>query len=338
MGKKPAVKAKAKAAATKVEEPVEEVSAEQIEAKRLWQQRRDGGKWCDAKLDVVRKLGETTKDLAKAKGIGSYDWLSAAHDFHEIRLLKLAKRLKEKELDGVPPELKEGVEAYTAQFAQSADIPKDDLKEFRDVWDMVEEKPNLFVRAAESEDAIATIEQLKAWSDCSLVEFKKFIAILQANLSSPGVQEAGLMRIGWLCTEAQKEKTTTEGLQVSFVFPAIKKAMDDHLADPGVQRGGCAAMRGLVTVEGQFGLLCDAGGSELAVQALKAHFKDKEVAYAANGFFWTGGQKAGTNSAENTRMRLAGAIEALVKVMEYWAWDQTLCGRIRVTLPFLHAD
>merc|ERR1712032_25699 len=110
------------------------------------------------------------------------------------------------------------------------------------------------------------------------------------------------------------------------------------MGDAQVQRAGCAALRGLSLTKGQLGLLRDAGGIQLAVEAVRAHYKDKDVAMAGNGAFWAMCQKAGKNSPELSTMREAGVIDILQKVMVHHAWDQTLCGKVRVTLPFIAED
>jgi hypothetical protein len=344
-------KAKAGYEAAKVEEaPAEEVmSAEQQEARRIFTERRNGVKWCEAQLEIFMGpagLCEITKEAGIKRANedrskqGSHDWLVVAHEFHQKKITRTRNRLKEKELDSVPQEVQEGVAAYLAQFPnKETDCNKDDIKLFQQVWDCCDEQKEQFVRRAETDEDKKVIEEIRAWSGQNVADMAKFTGLLQANLISAGVQEAGLMRLGWLCTEAQKEGAPpADGLTVKSVLPAIKAGMEKHMADAPVQKAGCAALRGLALIDGQLGLLCDAGGATLAVNGLMTHFKDKDVAVAANGFFWAGGQKAGKNSAENAIMRHAGAIDALAKVMTYWAWDQTLCGRIRVTLPFLEAD
>jgi len=343
-------KAKAGYGAAKVEEaPAEEVmSADQMEARRIFTERRNATKWCEEQLlmfmgptglcEITKEAGIFRANEDRSKQ-GSHDWLVVAHEFHQKKITRQRNRLKEKELDSIPQEVQEGVAAYLAQFPNKETDETRDIKLFQQVWDCMDEGKEQFVRRAETDGDKKVIEELKAWSGNNVADMAKFTGLLQANLISAGVQEAGLMRLGWLCTEAGKEGAPpAEGLTVKSLLPAIKAGMEKHMADAQMQRAGCAALRGLALIDGQLGLLCDAGGATLAVNGLMTHFQEKDVAVAANGFFWAAGQKAGRNSAENAIMRHAGAIDALAKVMTYWAWDQTLCGRIRVTLPFLEAD
>uniref|UniRef100_A0A7S2L6Y2 Uncharacterized protein n=1 Tax=Zooxanthella nutricula TaxID=1333877 RepID=A0A7S2L6Y2_9DINO len=89
---------------------------------------------------------------------------------------------------------------------------------------------------------------------------------------------------------------------------------------------------------GQLPLLRDEGGIQLAAEAVFAHYKDKELAVSANGAFWAMAQAAGKNSPEVSTMREAKVPDCLLKVMAHHAWDQTLCGKLRVTLPFITED
>uniref|UniRef100_A0A7S4R5P0 Uncharacterized protein n=1 Tax=Alexandrium monilatum TaxID=311494 RepID=A0A7S4R5P0_9DINO len=328
MGKKPAAgKAKAKASSKKAEpEPEEEQpTPEQLEAKRLWQQRREASKWAQAQLAAVREQVAAAK---KAK----LDWLEAAHEFHEIRLIKLAKRLEEKTLDAVPQELRDGVEAYLSQCAGGPATEKEGFDERRGAWDALDQDSAAYVRKPESPEAAAAAEALKAEQAAEAVT-----KAMVAHAASPAFQEAGLIRLGGLFGQA-REGAELPGLTCEATMPAIGAAMRGHLADPGVQRAGCAALRGLAMAPGQLPLLRDAGGIEVVVTALNAHYKDKEVALAANGAFWAMAQSAGKNSPEIATMRAAGVEEALLKVMTHHAWDQTLCGKVRVTLPFIQED
>lgn len=332
---KPPAKAKAKAKAEdKVAEPAEDEAAiaERAEARRIYEQRRDAKKWVQAELDMVRTL------LAAATKRGNCDWLQVAHEFHEVQLIRLLKRLEDKELSAVPAELKEGVEAYVSQFAANADIQQDGLNSFREVWDLLAGGGPAFARGPESPEAAIAIEQLKCWTTTNMEGIQKFSDLMQIHLSSPGAQEAGLIRIGGLLGKAREGYEAGDGLTAGGLMPAVKDAMGKHLADPEVQRSGCAALRGLAMAKGQLPPLCDAGGVELAVEGLKAHFKCAEVAGTANGTFWAMAQAAGKNSPEHSRLRTAGVTEVLLKVMTHHAWNQALCGRVRTTLPFLTED
>mmetsp|Transcript_45752 Transcript_45752/g.126954 ORF Transcript_45752/g.126954 Transcript_45752/m.126954 type:complete len:334 (+) Transcript_45752:98-1099(+) len=333
MGKKPAAKSKAKAkAAPEPEKEDEAESAEKLEAKRIWQQRREASKWAQSQLDAIRGQVE-----AAAKK-GNCDWLQVTHEFHEVRLIKLAKRLAEKTLDGVPDELRSGIEAYLSQFAGGKEVTQEGLCEHREAWDALEpEGGAAYARAAETPEAVAAAEQLRAWSDASEAGVQKFADVLRAHSASPGVQEAGLTRIGGLLAEA-REGSAAGGLTSPALMPLIDSAMRGHLRDPDVQRSGCAALRGLALADAQLPHLCDAGGVHLAVEAVKEHFKSKEVALAGNGAFWAMAKSAGRNSPELSAMRTGGVVEVLMKVMTHHAWDQTLCGKVRVTLPFITED
>merc|ERR1712070_581314 len=114
--------------------------------------------------------------------------------------------------------------------------------------------------------------------------------------------------------------------------------MKSHLNDGELQRAGCAAMRGMSKAEGQLPALVDAGGAELVVAAILTHYKVKEAASTGNACLWAMSQKAGKNSPELAALVKAGAVEVLMKVMHHHAWDQTLCGQVRLTLPFLVED
>merc|ERR1712187_171059 len=118
----------------------------------------------------------------------------------------------------------------------------------------------------------------------------------------------------------------------------IELGMKGHLADPEVQRSGCAALRGVAMAHGQLPALCDAGGVQMAVQAVRTHFKLKEVVSAGNGAFWAMAKASGKHSPEHAVLREAGVVEVLTKCMDHHAWDQTLVGRIRVTIPFIKED
>jgi len=337
MGKKPPARAKPKAKAeAPPEDPPEEESAEQLEKKRLWQQRREATKWTQAQLTVVRG------QLEAAKSKGGNDWLQVAHEFHEIRLIKLAKRLDEKTLDALPQELREGVEAYLAQCASGPAADKDSFKTFEDAWDHLEaEGGEAYKRPPDSPEAAAVAEKLKAWSDASASGVAEMADLMKCQGASAGVQEAGLNRVGKLFSEAREQGEATAamaGLTSAALMPAIEAAMRGHPADPEVQRAGCAALRGIAMAPGQVGLMCDAGGVQLAVDAVRAHFKQKEVVLSANGAFWEMAKVAGKNSPEIGKMRQADVPGALLKCMDHHAWDQTLCGKIRVVLPFITED
>lgn len=336
MGKKPPARAKPKAKAEAEPDPPEEESAEQLEKKRLWQQRREATKWTQAQLTVVRG------QLEAAKSKGSGDWLQVAHEFHEIRLIKLAKRLEEKTLDALPQELRDGVEAYLAQCIGGPAADKDGFKTVQDVWDHLEaEGGEAYKRPPESPEAAAAAEKLKVWSDASASGVAEMAALMKSQGDSASVQEAGLTRVGGLFSEAREQAEPTSamaGLTVALLMPAVEAAMRGHPADAEVQRRGCAALRGIAMAPGQLGFMCDAGGVQLAVEAVRTHFKQKEVVMAANGAFWEMAKVAGKNSPELGKMRTADVPGALLKCMDHHAWDQTLCGKIRVVLPFITED
>lgn len=331
MGKKPATKAKAKAKAVveKEEEPTE--TPEQLEAKRIWKQRRDALKWAQANLEAVRA------QVQAAQKRGNCDWLLAAHEFHEVKLIRLCKRLEEKALDSVPQELRDRLEAYLSRCASTTPVEQESFQEDRDMWAALEVDGAGYVRKAEPPGAEAVAEELKAWTSISEEGVAKFAARMKEHLASPSAQEAGLVRLGGLFSEV-REGLEGPGLTCAALFPTIEAAMKAHVPDPGVQRAACAALRGLAMAPGQLALVCDAGGVTLIVDAVNTHFKDKEVALAANGAFSAMANLAGRNSPEVATMRVAKVVECLLKVMTHHAWDQTLCGRVRVTLPFITED
>lgn len=333
MGKKPAVKAKAKSKAEAAPEPVEEApTAEQLEAKRLWQQRREATKWAQAQLEAVRG------QLQAAQKRGKCDWLQASHEFHEIKMIKLVKRLEEKTLDAIPQEFRDGLQAYLAQCAGGPDIEQENLKEMKEIWEPFETEASAYKRNPETAESEEAIEKLKVWEPVTENGMKDFVALMASHASSGGVQEAGLVRLGGLFNEVARSGAEAPGLACASVMPAIEAGMKGHLADSAVQRAGCMALRGLSMAPGQLPLLRDAGGIELAVAALNEHYKIKEVASAANSCFWAMAKAADKGGPELATMRGAGVIESLMKVMFHWAWDQTLCGQIRVTLPFVHGE
>lgn len=329
MGKKPAVKARAKAV---VPAPVEEPeSAEKLEAKRLWRQRKEASAWVQAQLVFIREEAAAAKTRNE-------DWLEAAHDFHAVQLYKAQKRLADKTLDDVPQELREALATYLAQFKGEAATVREEFCECRDLWDLLppEEGVSAYVRQPETPEAAAAIEQVQAWTDASVEGMGALATVLRAFAGSPGVQQAGLTRIGFLLSAAQKDGTSSA--EAPHIMPMISEAMQQWLCDPGVQRSGCAALRGLALADGQLPLLRDAGGVQHVVTAVKTHYKIKEVAEAGNGALWTMAKAAGHNSPEVATMVECGAPEALMEVMQYHAWDQTLVGRVRLTLPFIKCD
>eukprot|EP00929_Paragymnodinium_shiwhaense_P004837 TRINITY_DN10604_c0_g1_i1.p1 TRINITY_DN10604_c0_g1~~TRINITY_DN10604_c0_g1_i1.p1 ORF type:complete len:337 (+),score=85.62 TRINITY_DN10604_c0_g1_i1:79-1089(+) len=336
MGKKPVGKAKAKAGYVKEEEPKEtpEELAAKAEARRIWQVRKDASKWVTAQLEVVRNLVEAAKDRAKKDPC---DWLVIALEFHEVRLIKLQKRLEEKTLDSLEQEFKDGIAAFLAQFS-GGQVDKENLKEFQQVWDIIpSEDGESYKRQAETDASSGVIAELKEWSDGSEDGISKFASKMQGEASSGGVQEAGLIRIGGLFGEAERG-ASMPGLSTAALMPAISAAMKNHLKDPEVQRAGCAALRGLAKAEGQLPALCDAGGADLVVTAIQTHYKVKDVAATGNASIWAMAQAAGKQSPELATLVTAGTVEVLMKVMHHHAWDQTLCGQVRVVLPFLVED
>lgn len=328
------MKAKAKAKAATESEPVETApTAEQLEAKRLWQQRREVSKWAQAQVEVIRD------QLQAAQKLGNCDWLQISHEFHEIRLIRLGKRLEEKTIEGVPQETRDGLASYLSQCANGPDVNKDNFREEQGIWDFLEQAEDCFKRPEETPETVAVIEKIKVWEVSKESDASGLTAAMAENLRSYGVQEAGLTRIGGLLSLARENGGTAADVLTSHVLmPAVVAAMRGCMADARVQRAGCAALRGIAMASGQMPYLRDAGGIQLAVEALTAHYKDKEVALAANGAFWAMAQAAGKNSPELGTMQETGVIEILLKVMTHHAWDQTLCGRVRVTLPFLKDD
>lgn len=338
MGKKPTGKAKAKATvpAQVQPQPEAEDSAEKLEARRVWQQRRDAQKWATA------QLGEARRQLAAAQSRGACDWLQAAHEFHEIQLIKLGKRLEDKSLNDVPQEFRDQLAKYFEQCAKNPAIEQDVFCEDRMMWELLPaDSEKTYIRAAASQDELAAVARIQVWSDASFGGMGALCELIRAHAISPDVQEAGLTRVGGLLGDRARGETggdSQAGLTSATLMPAIGAAMREHPADPGVQRSGCAALRGLAMAPGQLASLCDAGGVQLAVDAVKTHYKSKDVAMAGNGAFWAMAQEAGKNSPELSKMRECCVVEVLKKVMEHHAWDASLCGKLRVTLPFITED
>lgn len=323
------MKAKAKPE-TKPEE-----SAPAQDAKAIFMKRKQELRWAQSQLDAV----EAQRQTAASKGDA---WLEEPHKFHESGLRQLVKCLDTKLLDEVPAELRSSIEVYVAQCAEGAADKKDGFIDDREMYKslpVIDEPVEQYVRVAEtSPEAATAMETITAWEDISEEGMAKFVAVLQAQLASPCVQEAGMARIGALCSEQAKEGKTSEGLQAGILLPAIQAGMQAWLKDIMVQHKGCSAIRGLALTEGQLAPTCEGGGAQLLVTALQTHFKNEELCMAGNGAFWAMSQRAGKNSPELAWMRDAGAIEVLMKVMQHHAWNQTLVGRVRLTLPFLKED
>eukprot|EP00405_Crypthecodinium_cohnii_P013614 CAMPEP_0206449896 /NCGR_PEP_ID=MMETSP0324_2-20121206/18383_1 /ASSEMBLY_ACC=CAM_ASM_000836 /TAXON_ID=2866 /ORGANISM="Crypthecodinium cohnii, Strain Seligo" /LENGTH=331 /DNA_ID=CAMNT_0053919403 /DNA_START=35 /DNA_END=1030 /DNA_ORIENTATION=- len=331
MGKKPVAKTKAKAKAAP--EPEEAApTPEQLEAKRLWQQRREAAKWAQAQLEVVRG------QLAAAQKKGQCDWLQVAHEFHEIRLIRLQKSLDAKEVEGASQALRDGLQAYLAQCASGPDVEQDKFEKHQGIWADYEASTAGYQRPAETEEAAAAIEKIKGLAIEKEADVTTLVDTMKAFEGSAGVQEACLIRIGGALAKLQKDGEEVPGFDVKGLLPPLAIGMRLHLQDAGVQKSGMAALRGLALAKGQLGFLRDGGGIEVAVESLHAQYKEKEVAEAANGAFSAMASNAGRNSPEVATMRTAGVVEVLLKVMDHHAWDQTLCGKVRVTLPFITED
>eukprot|EP00930_Biecheleria_cincta_P102530 TRINITY_DN94284_c0_g1_i1.p1 TRINITY_DN94284_c0_g1~~TRINITY_DN94284_c0_g1_i1.p1 ORF type:complete len:344 (+),score=92.45 TRINITY_DN94284_c0_g1_i1:55-1086(+) len=340
MGKKPVAKGKAKAgyssseaAKAPSEEELKEEAAK-AEARRLWQQRKDGTKWAQAQLAAL----EAQREAAAKEG---QDWPQAPHKFHESQLNRVVKTLEEKLLDGVPDSLKASVEAYVAQLAGGAAGKQEGFREERELYkdlELVEDPNAIYVREAASEEDAKLVQEISAWTDATEQGMKKFASLLIGRASSSHVQDAGLCRIGWLFTEhkdAEPGSSATSGLTAAVLMPAIEAGMKGCKKDPEVQRAGCAALRGLGQAEGQLAPLLEAGGAALITEALTIHLKIEDVCQTANAAVWNMSQKAGKNSPELAEIVKAGVVDALKKVMYHHAWNQTLVGKVRVTLPFL---
>lgn len=235
----------------------------------------------------------------------------------------------------VPQEFRDSLQAYLAQCAGGPDIEQESFREMREIWEPFETEAAVYTRKPETAESEEAIEKLKVWAETSDKGMTDFVGLMAAHASSPGVQEAGLIRLGGLFSDVARSGTEAPGLACAVVMPAIDAAMKGNLADPGVQRAGCMALRGLAMAPGQLPHLRDAGGIQLPVAAVNEHYKIKEVATAANSCFWAMAKAAEKNSPELSTMREVGVIDCLLKVMNHHAWDQTLCGQIRVTLPFI---
>jgi len=330
------MKAKAKPdSSSKPEESVVSAAPAQ-DAKAIFMKRKAELRWAQSQLDAL-ELQRRTAALADDS------WLEEPHQFHKSGLVHLVKCLDTKLLDEVPAELHSGIDAYVAQCAEGTAGKKDGFLDDREMYKtlpVIEDPVGEYVRAVESSpDAATATEAITAWVDTSAEGMAKFAALLNTQLASPYVQEAGLARIGALCAEQAKEGgKSSEGLQAGILLPAIQAGMRAWLNDSVVQHKGCAAIRGLALLEGQLALMCEAGGAQLLVAAIQTHFKNPELVMAGNGAFWAMSQRAGKNSPESAFMREAGAIEVLMKVMQHHAWDQTIVGKVRLTLPFLKED
>lgn len=334
MGKKPDPKAKAKAKAepTPTAEELKEAEAK-AEARRIWQRRKDDTKWAQSQLALL-------EDQKESASKGGQAWLVDSHKWHQAKLRSIIKALEEKLLDAVPDDLKSGAESYVAQ-ASGKDVQEDSFKDGRELYKELKLEDEEYERAAASPAAISAAEEISSWTDASADGMSKFVSILKSFSDSAQAQEAGLSRIGWLFNEHKgKDPTSSEisGLNAEALYSAVEAAMRGFARDAEVQRAGCAAIRGLGGAEGQLAPICEAGAAKLLVDALRIHLKVVDVAQAGNAAFWAMSQKAGKNSPELAFMRQAGAVEALQKVMIHHAWDQTLVGRVRVTLPFLTED
>jgi len=337
MGKKPAVKAKAKAqpkteAELKAEAEAAEEEKRKLEARRLWQQRKDAGKWAQKQIEVLAEQ----REAAVAKGS---TWLEEPHKWHELQLKQVMQRLELKLMDGVPDELKASVESYASQCADGAE---DKQAAFKDDREMYAGLPHLeddgpYVRAAQSPEAVKIAEELAAWTDTSAVGVSRFVALMREHRASAAVQEAGVTRIGFLVAEAP-EGAPCEGFTAEGLMPAVEPAMREWIRDPEVQRRGCAALRSLAKTKGQISPMIDAGAAPLLFNCVKEHFKIPDVVLAGTAACWEMSQAAGKFSPEVAAMRHAGLIEIFQKVMTHHAWDQTLVGRVRVVLPFLKEE
>jgi len=340
-------KGKAKAgyaAEPQPEEPVETAAelAAKAEARRLWQVRKDASKFVATQLEALRGVPGGLIEAAKerAKKTGPCDWLVVAMEFHEKKLVKLEKRFADKKLDGLDQEFKDGIEAFVAQFTPGSveTFQQDTLKVYQEVWDMIPpEEGEGYTRPAETKASNAVLAELKDWSDGSEKGITQFVTKMKSQAASGGVQETGLIRIGGLFGEAERG-ATWPGLTAAALMPAISDGMKAHLDDAMVQRAGCAALRGLAKADGQLSPLCDSGGPELVVAAIVRHYKVVSVVMTATASVREMAEKAGKSTPEHAAIIAAGPVDPLLKVMTHHAWDQTLCGQVRVVLPFLIAD
>eukprot|EP00933_Yihiella_yeosuensis_P057724 TRINITY_DN5774_c0_g1_i6.p1 TRINITY_DN5774_c0_g1~~TRINITY_DN5774_c0_g1_i6.p1 ORF type:complete len:341 (+),score=114.28 TRINITY_DN5774_c0_g1_i6:73-1095(+) len=335
--KKPKAKAKSSAKAEPVVSAEEQKEAEaKAEARRIWTARKEGQKWATKKVEELQAQREAAKKDSQA-------WLEEHHKWHEAKLQLLAKSLEDKLLDGIPDEVKTGFDAYLAQCAEGAAGKEDNFKDHRDLYkdlSMADEPAENYVRDAASPEAASAADTISAWTDTTPDGMSKFVEILTAHANSAHVQDAGLCRIGWLFQEHKDKPPAAEigGLTAEVLYAPLKATMITFKNDKDLQKAGCAALRGLAMTDGQLQYVCENGAADLLTTAIKVHLKVADVVQAANAAFWAMSQKAGKNSPELAFMKQAGATEALQKAMAHHAWDQTLVGRIRVTLPFLQED
>mmetsp|Transcript_109917 Transcript_109917/g.245537 ORF Transcript_109917/g.245537 Transcript_109917/m.245537 type:complete len:316 (-) Transcript_109917:70-1017(-) len=306
--KKPAAgkaKAKAKASASaKAEE--EAAAAEQNEARRIWQQRKDTTRWAQAQLAALAaQREEAAKDEVGA-------WAQEPHKWHEAQLANLVKHLEAKRLDVAPDGLKEGVERYVAQCAKGAtEEVRVRFREDRDLYaEVPEPEAGAYVRPPNTASDDTAIAQIKAWESAGVEDMEEFVCVVRALPSSPAVQEAALARLGGLLyqftSETGARKSGAEGLSATCLMTMVNAAMKEHILDPEVQRRGCAVIRGFALMTGQLTPMLEAGGARLAAEAVNAHARHPDVVKTGNAAMEAMAQKAEIGSRDLEMMREAG--------------------------------
>mmetsp|Transcript_4316 Transcript_4316/g.6888 ORF Transcript_4316/g.6888 Transcript_4316/m.6888 type:complete len:309 (-) Transcript_4316:50-976(-) len=299
--KKP--KAKAKTSAEKAAEAAEE--AEANEAKRIWLQRKNDGKWAQAQLEA---LGAQRQAAAK----DGCDWLVEPHKWHEAQLARLVACLESKRIDGVSQGLREGVGAYVAQCAQAAsDEVRSGVLDDRELYaELPEAEPGAYVRAAVTHAEEAVIAQIKAWPDPSAESMEEFVTVVRALPTSASVQEAGLVRLGGFLhqfsSETGKRKSGAEGLSATSLMSFVAAAMTEHLRDADVQRRGCAVIRGFALMDGQLSQMLEEGGAKLLVAAVNSHARVPDVVKTGNAAMEAMAEKAEIGSRDLDMMRAGG--------------------------------
>lgn len=315
-----------------VEEKVDPAAEER---KRIFLQRKAALKWATEAL-------ETVQIQCRAAEKDELVWLAEFHGFHEVALIQIVRRLdKEKTLDDVPQEARDNIAAYCAQSSKGGyptEVDQASFKPMADIWAFVAELDGpKYERPAASAEEVAAAERLAQWSDTSTSGMATFTALMREHATAASVQQIGLIQIGALCPEEGKGDASKDvsGMTSAGLVPMIEAAMKAHEQDIEVLRGGYAALRGLVMIPGQLPKLCDLGGARVAAEMLEKHYKDAELASTANMAFYAMARQAGKNSPELKQMQTAGVHTSLGKVLTHHAWNHALCGKVRLTCPFL---
>jgi len=328
-------KAKAKpkeAAPPAVEEEEDPATAER---RRIFTQRRNALKWAKGALESVQIQ-------CRAAEKAEIQWLADFHGFHEVALLKIVRRLDEKSLDDVPEEAREKIAAYMAQSAKGpTNVDEAIFQPMADIWTWAMDLDAAkYERPQASAEEVAATERIEQWNDGSASGMAGLIALMRDHAGAPSVQQMGLIRMGALCPEEGKGDPAADvsGMTSVGLVPTIDATMRAHDKDVEVLRGGYAALLGLAMIPGQMPKLCELGGVRVAVEMLNKHYKDEEVAATANRAFYAMATNTKKNSPELKELQEADVQGVLQKVMTHHAWNNALCGKVRLTFPFLTED